>query len=162
MLRFLSQNGCSVFSHKTGAWLSFIATWILTIPNLSVINHRYFDFDDTKSLGYHFSVLGFWWYQIPRLSFFSVLGFWRYQIRCKNTKNTTCAYEREIGLWRGKVKGFWLKPIGGPLRKRLENHRKSNLCVCRAICAHEGKKWRCLSKTDRGPPMKKAGKSRKT
>ena len=54
MLRFLSQNGCLVFSHKTGAWLSFIATWILTIPNLSVINHRYFDFDDTKSLGYHF------------------------------------------------------------------------------------------------------------
>ena len=30
---------------------------------------------------------------------------------------------------KGKSKGVSLELIGGPLRKRLENHEKSNLCV---------------------------------
>ena len=63
--------------------------------------------------------------------------------------------------WREKVTFFWLKLIGGPLQKRLENHQRSNLCLWRAICAHEGKKWRVLGKTDGVLPTKKAGKSPK-
>ena len=51
--------------------------------------------------------------------------------------------------------------MGGTLRKRLENHQKNNLCLCRGKCAHEGEKKGFLTKTDGGYPTKKAGKSPK-
>ena len=62
---------------------------------------------------------------------------------------------------KGKSKRFWLKLIGGPLRKRLENHQKNNLCLWRGICSYEGEKKAFLTKTDGGYPTKKVGKSPK-
>ena len=56
---------------------------------------------------------------------------------------------------KGKKMGFWLKLIGGPLLKGLENHDKSNFCLWRGICAYEGEKWGFLTKTDRGSPYEK-------
>ena len=57
--------------------------------------------------------------------------------------------------WRAKIMGFWLKLIGGPLLKRLENQDKSNFCLWRGLCAYEGEKWGFLTKTDRGSPYEK-------
>ena len=62
---------------------------------------------------------------------------------------------------KGKSKRLWLKLIGGPLRKRLENHQKNNLCLWRGICSYEGEKKGFVTKTDRVSPTKKAGKSPK-
>ena len=45
----------------------------------------------------------------------------------KTTKNATCVHEGEYVFLKRKRKGFWLKLIGGTLRKRLENHEKRNL-----------------------------------
>ena len=81
----------------------------------------------------------------------------------KSQKKATCVYEGEYVHMKRKSEGFWLKLMGGgPLQKRLENHEKRNLCVWGWICAHEGKKCRCFTKTDRGSPMEKPGKSQKT
>ena len=40
----------------------------------------------------------------------------------------TCAHEGELVPMKAKIVGFWLKPVGGTLRKRLENHEWRNLC----------------------------------
>ena len=79
----------------------------------------------------------------------------------RSPKKQLCVYEGQGVHMKGKSEGFWVKPIGCPLQKSLENHQKSNLCLWRAICAHEGIKWRFLSKTDRMPRTKKAGRSPK-
>ena len=84
-----------------------------------------------------------------------------YEKGWKITKRQLVFIKGNMRSWREKVTFFWLKLIGGPLQKSLENHQKRNLCLWRAICAHEGKKWRFLSKTDRMPSTKKAGKSPK-
>ena len=76
-------------------------------------------------------------------------------------KQATCNFEGEYVHMKAKSQDFWLKLKGGPRRKRLENHQKSNLCLWRGICAHEGEKYRFLTKTDRGSLTKKAGKSPK-
>ena len=79
----------------------------------------------------------------------------------KNLWNRTCVYEGENVHMKQKRKGFWLKLMGGPLRKRLENHQRNNLCLWRGICAHEGEKKAFVTKTDRGSPSKTAEKSPK-
>ena len=58
----------------------------------------------------------------------------------KITKKATCLYEREYVPMKDKGKGFWLKRIGGPLRKRLQNHEKRTLCLWTGICVYEGAK----------------------
>ena len=55
---------------------------------------------------------------------------------------------------KDKSQGFWLKLMGGPPRKRLENHEKPNLCLWRGKCVL-GEKVRFLTKSDRGSPTKK-------
>jgi len=52
-----------------------------------------------------------------------------YEKGWKITKKTACVYEGEYVPMKGKSDDFGLKLIGGPLRKRLENHEKSNLCL---------------------------------
>ena len=40
----------------------------------------------------------------------------------------TCAHEGELAAMKAKLVDFWLKPVGGTLRKRLENYEWGNLC----------------------------------
>ena len=56
----------------------------------------------------------------------------------KIIKKAICAYEGGYVDMKRKSEVFWLKLLGITLGKRLENHEKSNLCLWRAICAHEG------------------------
>ena len=69
-------------------------------------------------------------------------NWWKahYEKGLKITKKGTCAYEGEYVHMKGKSKGVWLKLIGCPLRKRLENHQKNNLCFWRGKSSHEGEK----------------------
>jgi len=62
---------------------------------------------------------------------------------------------------RRKSNDSWLKLMGSPLRKRLEDHDKSNLCLWRGLCAHEGEKWGFLTTIARGSPTKKDWRSPK-
>ena len=57
------------------------------------------------------------------------------------------------GIWvfeRKKARVFWLKLIGGPLWKRLENFENSNLYLGRGLFVYERKKKGHLTKTDGG------------
>ena len=58
----------------------------------------------------------------------------------ENHQKVMCAYEGGYVDTKRKSEVFWLKPMGITLGERLENHDKSNLCLWRAICAHEGEK----------------------
>lgn len=61
---------------------------------------------------------------------------------CKTMKNGICsydAYKKELLPMKAKIKGFWLKLLGGILRKRLQNSEIRNLCLWRRTCAHECK-----------------------
>ena len=51
---------------------------------------------------------------------------------CKTMKNGICsydAYKKELVPMKAKIKGFWLKLLGGILRKRLQNSEIRNLCL---------------------------------
>ena len=79
-------------------------------------------------------------------------------------KSATCVYEMEYAHTQGEKKnGFGLKMIGGPLRKRQDNHQdKSNLCLWRGImCTMKGKSEDFWLKLIGGPPTKKTVKSQK-
>ena len=61
-----------------------------------------------------------------------------------------------------KSRGFWLKLVGGPSRKRLEI-MKNGTCVYKGeYVILKEKRMGFLTKIDRGYPRKKAGKSRET
>ena len=47
----------------------------------------------------------------------------------KTTTKTTCVYEGQSVHMKGQSEGFSVKLIGCPLRKRLENHQKSNFVL---------------------------------
>ena len=40
----------------------------------------------------------------------------------------TCAHEGELVAMKAKIVDFWLKPVEGTLRKKLENYKWGNLC----------------------------------
>ena len=40
----------------------------------------------------------------------------------------TCAHEGELVPMKPKIVEFWLKTVGGTLRKSLENYKWGNLC----------------------------------
>ena len=69
--------------------------------------------------------------------------------RWKTTKKSNfCFYEGNMSFWAEKARVFWLKLIGGPLWKRLENFENSNLYLGRGLFVYERKKKGHLTKTD--------------